>query len=580
MSNRTLLKYSKYLVGFVACVWVFTGLEAVDAAIESSGNYLDLRLVNTPKILNSRNKNNPVVIAIVDDGVYLDHPDILDFIWQNPAETGTNNIDDDGNGLVDDLHGWDVADDNNQVGPPTERLAEFYHGTRLAGIITRVARLAYAGDAPNHIRIMPIKVVSDQAEQLYLKSGFAGIQYAIDAGADIILSAWSIGQISHDEERILEAAAEKGILIIASSGNVPQDIEQYPAAYSSVLAVAAVDATGQKTRQSTYGQFIDLAAYGVDIYSADTASTSGYTQSAGSSYSAALVAAAAALVKSEHPDFSATELSACLLSAANPTPPLTKELNGKMGAGNLNIAKALKCDLLTATGVELESLTATKGFMNLRNSKRKRTTWLVEPPGEFRGIRFKAHPFRKAAGKGVLKVYAGTSDQAEIFAEYAVGTIPDTFYIPADRVFVVLESRRKKLDAGVLLEYEVETINYSTLYCKGQKKINHEILLEDGSGENYYSPASDCKWLITAPAGKLVQLEFVEFDTEAKTDFIYFFDGAGTHENIIARFSGPDVPPLLTSWNQQMLVWFVTNRQLEGRGWKAKIRFVEDLGSE
>jgi len=575
MSNWILLKSRSYCVGLSACLWFFLGLATAHASTNTVDSNLTLKLVGAPKIINAKDKKNPVVVAIVDDGIRTDHQDIVDFIWQNTGETGVNNVDDDGNGLVDDLHGWDVADNNNVLGPPVDRLAEFYHGTRLAGIITAVARQAYAGQAPDYIRIMPVKVVSDQAEQLYVKAGFSGIQYAINAGADIILCSWTIGHISKAEEQILDEAAEKGILIISSAGNIPQDMEQYPAAYPPVLAIAAADKTGRKTKQSTYGQYVDLAAFGVDIHSADSASTSAYAISSGSSYSAALTAAAAALIKSEHPSFSVTEITACLLNSANPTPEQTRELTGKVGAGTLNIAVALKCDLLTGMGIGINNLPKSKGFLSLKNNKRKRTTWSIQPVGEFKGIRFNTHQVHKASGKGVLKVYAGSSDKAELFAEYATKNIPDTFYVPSRHVFVVLEGRRKKLDAGVLLEYEIETINFSTLYCSGQKQIKQEGPLEDGSGENAYSPASDCKWLITAPEGKVIRLEFTEFDTEAKTDFIYFFDGAGTHEDIVGRFSGPDIPPTLTSWHNQLLVWFVTNRQVEAQGWKANIHFVD-----
>ncbi|MBE9548506.1 MAG: S8 family serine peptidase [Proteobacteria bacterium] len=575
MSNWIQLKSRSCCVVLSACLWLSLGHGAALASADTVDSNLFLKLVSAPKIINTKKKKTPVVIAIVDDGVRTDHQDIFNFIWQNPGESGTNNVDDDGNGLIDDLHGWDVADNNNDLGPPGERLAEFYHGTRLAGIITAVARQAYAGQAADYIRIMPVKAVSDQAEQLYVKAGFSGIQYAINAGADIILCSWTIGHISKAEEHILVEAAEKGILIISSAGNIPQEMEQYPAAYSPVLAVAAADITGRKTKQSTYGQYVDLAAYGVDISSADSVSTSAYALSSGSSYSAALAAAAAALIKSEHPGFSATEITACLLNSANPMPEQTRELTGKVGAGTLNIATALKCDLLTGPGNRIETLSKSKGFLNLKNNRRKRTTWSIQPAGEFKGIRFNAHQINKTSGKGVLKVYAGASDKAELFAEYAIGNIPDTFYLPADRVFVVLEGRRKKLDAGVLLEYEIEIINFSTLYCSGQKKIIKQGSLDDGSGDNTYSPASDCKWLITAPKGKVIRLDFSEFDTEAKTDFIYFFDGTGTHADIIGRFSGPEIPPELTSWHNQLLVWFVTNGQLEGQGWRANIHFVD-----
>jgi hypothetical protein len=75
--------------------------------------------------------------------------------------------------------------------------------------------------------------------------------------------------------------------------------------------------------------------------------------------------------------------------------------------------------------------------------------------------------------------------------------------------------------------------------------------------------------------GKVIHVKFLEFDTEAKTDWVYFFDGAGTHEKIMAACSGPNIPPDLTSWRNQTLLWFVTNDSVQGKGWKAQLTFVD-----
>ena len=124
-----------------------------------------------------------------------------------------------------------------------------------------------------------------------------------------------------------------------------------------------------------------------------------------------------------------------------------------------------------------------------------------------------------------------------------------------------------------LLEYRAELIDYAGLYCKETVYLHEEGTFEDGSGPNDYSINSDCKWLITAPEGKVINIRFTEFDTEAKTDFVYFFNGSGTHEDIMAVFSGTEIPPELTSWNNRVLVWFVTDGDVQRKGWKAEYRF-------
>jgi hypothetical protein len=151
--------------------------------------------------------------------------------------------------------------------------------------------------------------------------------------------------------------------------------------------------------------------------------------------------------------------------------------------------------------------------------------------------------------------------------------LPDTLFVAGGSARVALQPEADAPAGPVLLEYEVETIDFSKRYCSGTQRVDAEGVIEDGSGLNDYAPASDCKWLITAPPGQVVHFRFLEFDTEAYTDHIYFFNGAGTHEDIMAGFSGPDIPPELTTWGNQVLMWFVTNREIEGKGWKAEVTF-------
>ena len=153
---------------------------------------------------------------------------------------------------------------------------------------------------------------------------------------------------------------------------------------------------------------------------------------------------------------------------------------------------------------------------------------------------------------------------------------PESVFVPRTVAYVVLEVDTADPEFGGLVEYEVETIDFRKLHCRGTKKLNKEGTLEDGSGTNNYSMESDCKWLITAPAGKVIHIKFVEFDTESKTDWIYFFNGVGTQkQNIMAGFSGSKIPPELTTWSNQVLVWFVTDGENQRKGWKAEYHFQD-----
>ena len=158
-------------------------------------------------------------------------------------------------------------------------------------------------------------------------------------------------------------------------------------------------------------------------------------------------------------------------------------------------------------------------------------------------------------------------------ASYCLATLSESVYIPGTTAYVAFESKRGGQQLDWLMEYRAEAIDFSKLYCGDTKVLDMEGTFEDGSGANNYSLNSDCKWLIAAPDGKVIHIKFSEFDTEANTDLLYFFNGSGTHERIMAIFSGPYIPPELTTWGNQVLVWFVTDGKNQGKGWKAEYIF-------
>lgn len=148
-----------------------------------------LSAVNLPAKMGIQKNGNPIVVAIVDDGMRGTHESIQPFLWRNPGEVPFNGVDDDENGFVDDVAGWDVSDDDPNTTPPPTRLEEFYHGTHLAGVVAQMANRVLAEEAHNYIKILPVKSISDYSQRSYLKEGYKGIEYAVSVGADIILCA-------------------------------------------------------------------------------------------------------------------------------------------------------------------------------------------------------------------------------------------------------------------------------------------------------------------------------------------------------------------------------------------------------
>jgi len=531
--------------------------------------------IHTPANITPASKQEKIVIAVVDDGIRITHRDLQKFIWKNPKEIPGNNIDDDGNGCVDDTQGWDVADNNNTVIPPQDRHQEFYHGTHLAGIVAQIVQSAYGDSASNLIQIIPVKCLADRAATTYLKDAYKGIEYAIQAGSDIIICAWGVAFISPDESKILQQAHEKGILIVASAGNFPEGKEQYPAAHESVLAVTALNQENEKISNSNFGHFVDLSAPGENIVSTSVRSDTDYEKREGTSQAAAMVAAAAAIVKLHHPSYSWERVKACLKSSAEAIDQINPQYSAKLGAGKLNIEGALECGIFSQNTKDENQLINPQGYLYFYHPKAKQATWSIKPQGTFKGLRFKPLSVKGKTGKGSLNFYADPSPGSELLGRYSLTNLPDNIYVPGTTAYVTFEPRGAGNQLEWFMEYRAEPIDFSTLYCQGTTYLDVEGTFEDGSGPNNYSPNSDCKWLITAPEGKVIHIKFTEFDTEGKVDLLYFFNGAGTNEPIMAIFSGPDIPPELTTWGNQVLVWFVTDGANQGKGWKAVYRFQD-----
>ena len=543
-------------------------------AEELTSNDWFLDAINSPTSSPQGLKKEATIIAIVDDGMRLTHRALAGFIWTNPNEKPDNGIDDDGNGFIDDVHGWDVSDQDNDVSIPEYR-PDYYHGTHLASVVTQVAAAAYGDAASEHIQILPVKSIADDAATTYIKDGYKGIRYAIQAGADIIICSWGVGHISPDEAAILKEAADKGILIIAASGNLPQELEQFPAAYETVLAVGSVERDGTKTHKSNYGQFVDIAAPGSDIYGASVESDESYDTHSGTSFATAMVAAAAALVQQQHPKLGAIEVEACLLSSARPIALSRKELSAKLGAGALDVDAALRCELFDEEVQPGSQLIHSKGFLRATSKGGRLASWSIQPQGEFAGVRFKPILHRKQLSKGNLEFRVGPSPDSELVASYSLDALPESIFVPGTAAYVTLEMKGRRRNLDWLMRYESEAIDFSSLYCRGTREIGVEGSISDGSGPNTYSAKSNCKWLITAPEGKVIRFQFDALDTEARTDMIHFFDGARTNEQVMALFSGNERPPVFTTWRNQVLVWFLSDEETEGQGWSATFTFED-----
>ena len=192
--------------------------------------------------------NSNVIIAILDSGIQLDHPDLSAKLWVNPGEIPGNGIDDDNNGYIDDVQGWNFVSDNNDPNDDNG------HGTQVAGVAAAATDNATGiAGACWGCRLMPVKVMSAGGVANYSDIA-AGTLYAAVKGADVINISLGGYSYSHAlEDAVSTAVNTYGAMVVAGAGNDNSSSIFYPAVYSEVLAVAGTDQNDLKASFSNYG---------------------------------------------------------------------------------------------------------------------------------------------------------------------------------------------------------------------------------------------------------------------------------------------------------------------------------------
>ncbi len=247
------------------------------------------------------------IVAVIDTGIDEFHEDLKKNLWTNEGESGTdrfgknkatNGIDDDNNGFVDDIHGWNFVSNNN-------RLTDNHgHGTHIAGIIGAEAenKKGISGISPK-VSLMILKYFDPKVPNTdNLKNTVAAIQYAIKMGAHIINYSGGGTDYSQEEHDAVELAAKRGILFVAAAGNERSNSDQhhyYPADYKlkNIISVTAIDPTTEVLASSNYGtETVDIAAPGQNILSSLPNNT--YGLMTGTSQATAFITGAAVLVMS------------------------------------------------------------------------------------------------------------------------------------------------------------------------------------------------------------------------------------------------------------------------------------------
>jgi hypothetical protein len=310
-----------------------------------------------------------VVVAIIDSGTDLKHPELQGRFWRNFDEVPDNRRDDDHNGFVDDTLGYDLSGDNPDffnLEPDNNPTDSIGHGTHVAGIVAADQNgTGVVGVAPSSL-IMPIKIYPNASSSI----GAAAIVYAVTNGARVINISWGSPYESFVLEEALQFARDNGVFVAIASGNSGSSEPSYPGASPGAFTVGAGNSVGDVTYFSSYGEHLDIVAPGEDILSLRAAGTDMYTDadepdvhiidslyylSDGTSMATPMVAGAAALVWTMRPDVSLDELeSAFRQGATDLLDPLARGdtlpgFDSLSGHGYLDVGSAMQ--LLPAGGL-------------------------------------------------------------------------------------------------------------------------------------------------------------------------------------------------------------------------------------
>ncbi|MHB2155076.1 S8 family serine peptidase [Calditrichota bacterium GD2] len=311
-----------------------------------------------------------ILVGVVDTGVDYEHPELSDVLYINPGEdidgdgqftsADLNGVDDDGNGYVDDVRGWDFADNNNDIRPPSSGVDDaLSHGTHVSGIVGAM------GDNNEGIAGVAFRVKIIGTKNSYdsdssnaspgIINGYDAILYTAKLGAKFINCSWGGLFLSSYEQSILDDVSDNyGAVVIGAAGNDNKSNDglgnaQYPADYSKCISVAATDNTDHKASYSNWGSAIDISAPGGEYGGGSTTAilstihweSGRYDAWSGTSMAAPVVSGSFALLKAWFPSQSRQWYIDQILNHADPIDDLNPDYSGLLGSGRVNIYNSI-----------------------------------------------------------------------------------------------------------------------------------------------------------------------------------------------------------------------------------------------
>gem|GEM_PF-2110559 len=375
--RRKLMRLNKILIIFFVFSLLFVGnFVSAQELLPNDPHYNKqwyLEKLNMPQVWAEETGKNTVIIAVIDSGVDISHPDLRDNIWVNQKEILGNGLDDDNNGYIDDINGWDFVTNTNDPSPKYDKncLAKntcieeaILHGTFIAGVAAAIGNnLQGITGMSWRTKIMPLRVLNQNGAG-NTHDVIAAINYAVNNGTDIINLSFVGDTYDPALGRALENAFKAGVLIVAAAGN--EDFEghtlnldinkMYPVCHQGtdgeniIIGVAASDQNNKLAHFSNHGSScVDVVApgqdfFGVVINDPQIKSFGDYYGGyySGTSLAAPVVSGLAALIKSFSPFLTNKEIRDAILNNTDNIDYLNPELAGKLGMGLINPVKVFQ----------------------------------------------------------------------------------------------------------------------------------------------------------------------------------------------------------------------------------------------
>ncbi|MBT5808709.1 S8 family serine peptidase [Candidatus Uhrbacteria bacterium] len=351
------------LSGLMLVLFVLPGLRAVAADVTDPFRdeqwYLDA--ISAPDAWEISTGSADTVVAVLDAGFDLDHEELVHRYWSNSGEIAGDGIDNDNNGFEDDVMGWDFVDNDPDPSPDVidpRKDTIISHGTVIAGIIAAEPENGLGITGINwNVSIMPLRTLDENGVGSTVAVRRA-VRYAVENGADVINLSLTFRQYDERLANELVWAHDQGVVIVAAVGNGDMDTDVtpiYPACFDERAArdiIIGVASTNQKNQKADFSNFgtscVDLAAPGTNIFAAAYQDKSEFFLSTaysspwqGTSMSAPIVSAAAALLLSTYPSLTPSQVRLAMKLSVDPVEEISLEARKRLGAGLLNVERAL-----------------------------------------------------------------------------------------------------------------------------------------------------------------------------------------------------------------------------------------------